>query len=875
MFKLFKNHYFIAFSVLVIALLIVFSNVIFNNKTLTTSTQKMGTKRTGPYLYSGNKPLLPIVEDATSAWHFKQAMQLNSKAYSSGKLPLWNPYNGAGQPLAADMRSASFYPLALPVLLNPTPVMWDFFLLLRLLAAGIFTFMFLRLIKINISGSIAGALTFMLSGYFVFFINMNHLNVEILLPLMLFSVEYLHQKKNFLSITILAISSALVIMGGAPEPMALNFVFAGAYFFYRSYQEYKNKNDSGVLLKTNTYFAAAIFVALLIAGVSWAPFVEYIRIASFATENKALESLSTTSIAQLLAPMFLGVQKAAYLGIIPLFLSIVTIKNHKQKWFFVFTALIVGFKVFGLGINWLGNLPIINKVLVLKYGQPLLALSIAILTAMAINDGLKASLKRVFIISAIWIGALYFFFININSFYNVKGLRLDLYSAINTKWAMAFLAVAVLLVVLPRFYNKLNVRFLAMAAILFIFLELWVHVPTQRAQRNDPYISPPFVKYLMNQKGTFRTYATNKIIWPNTNSVYKIEDIRSLSTVQPLRYMDYLSMFSDLRNKNHVTGLEGANLDSQFFDALNVRYVLTSKPFEQNLDYWIGRRKVLKIKDSGETWFKTPFKTAIKFPKDAKYLNFKAKTHKKQKLVIRAMARFGLFEKFSMTVRPGINKYRLNISKLTDESLRLFFEGDLLMNNFHFSNGNDLTKKFVSVYTDHTLNPPVTIYENKTAMPRVVLYDDVKFAKNHRLSWLKRLNIRKRALVETKFKFKKNKSKLKYKAKIISYKPERVHINVRSNKESLLVLADTYYPGWKAYVDGEERKIIKTNYLFRGVLINKNSNNVIFKYEPPAFRTVFKLTGAGILAMFALALVSGRKSRMRKKKRRAAKGQEK
>ena len=46
-------------------------------------------------------------------------------AYADGELPLWNPYQGAGAPLAANMQSAVFDPLLLAVNLHPTPLTWD------------------------------------------------------------------------------------------------------------------------------------------------------------------------------------------------------------------------------------------------------------------------------------------------------------------------------------------------------------------------------------------------------------------------------------------------------------------------------------------------------------------------------------------------------------------------------------------------------------------------------------------------------------------------------------------------------------------------------------------------------------------------------
>jgi uncharacterized membrane protein YfhO len=53
---------------------------------------------------------------------------------------------------------------------------------------------------------------------------------------------------------------------------------------------------------------------------------------------------------------------------------------------------------------------------------------------------------------------------------------------------------------------------------------------------------------------------------------------------------------------------------------------------------------------------------------------------------------------------------------------------------------------------------------------------------------------------------------------------------------ALLVLHDIYYPaGWKAYVDGKETEIYKTNYAFRSVYLEPGAETVIFRFHPRTF----------------------------------------
>jgi hypothetical protein len=70
------------------------------------------------------------------------------------------------------------------------------------------------------------------------------------------------------------------------------------------------------------------------------------------------------------------------------------------------------------------------------------------------------------------------------------------------------------------------------------------------------------------------------------------------------------------------------------------------------------------------------------------------------------------------------------------------------------------------------------------------------------------------------------------KTQIISYAPDRIEIEVQSESAAVLTLHDIWYPGWKVYVDGLERRILKSDILFRGVRVEPADRKVVFRYEP-------------------------------------------
>ena len=72
-------------------------------------------------------------------------------------------------------------------------------------------------------------------------------------------------------------------------------------------------------------------------------------------------------------------------------------------------------------------------------------------------------------------------------------------------------------------------------------------------------------------------------------------------------------------------------------------------------------------------------------------------------------------------------------------------------------------------------------------------------------------------------------------AEIVSYQPNEVVIRASSDRNSMLFLADSYYPGWRATVDGREEEIVRANFLFRAVRVPAGEHTVRFSFEPESF----------------------------------------
>ncbi len=70
-------------------------------------------------------------------------------------------------------------------------------------------------------------------------------------------------------------------------------------------------------------------------------------------------------------------------------------------------------------------------------------------------------------------------------------------------------------------------------------------------------------------------------------------------------------------------------------------------------------------------------------------------------------------------------------------------------------------------------------------------------------------------------------------ANIESYTPNKVQIKTSTNGKALLILTDTFYPGWIATNQNQKAlDILQVNVAQRGILIDQNTSNVTLSYNP-------------------------------------------
>lgn len=89
--------------------------------------------------------------------------------------------------------------------------------------------------------------------------------------------------------------------------------------------------------------------------------------------------------------------------------------------------------------------------------------------------------------------------------------------------------------------------------------------------------------------------------------------------------------------------------------------------------------------------------------------------------------------------------------------------------------------------------------------------------------------------------------------RITEYRSDAIRMSVRAATDGFLVLSEMYYPGWTAWVDGEERPVYRTNYNLRGITMERGEHDVEFRFTPASFRTGTWISIACLLLCGVLA----------------------
>lgn len=187
-----------------------------------------------------------------------------------------------------------------------------------------------------------------------------------------------------------------------------------------------------------------------------------------------------------------------------------------------------------------------------------------------------------------------------------------------------------------------------------------------------------------------------------------------------------------------------------------------------------------------------------------------------------------------------------------------------LLNVKYLVRTEELSSKALElVYSDSN---GVRIYENKQVMPRsFTVGGHIVLGKDKILAFMKSGLFDPRRLVVLEEPeglplgvARSGEARPCRRTEIVGYSEMKVSVETACERTGFLVLSDSYYPGWKAYMDGKETKVYQANYVMRAIVVPAGRHVVEFGYEPTVFwagAATSVSTLAALAAYFSLLLI--------------------
>lgn len=701
----------------------------------------------------------------TYPWRLLAIEQLKS-----GRMPWWNPYAFSGTPLLANLQSAPFYPLNLIYWIFDFNLAWIIQVLLQPVLAIIFTYLFLRSLKLSSLSAFVGGVIFAFSGYMTVWLELNTVGQAILwLPLVLYSLTRGLENFQFYWLAVIGITSS--IFAGHIQSTTYLIALSASYTIYLHFaHRYKFKNNTQKL--THPLFPVfALTIAILISAIQLIPAYQLLSFSPRVGVNPEIFSRFLLPFKHLITffiPNFFGNPATnnywsrdynefmVYFGLLPLIFAVTSFylpkKSATHKFFIgVFWASLL----FALATP-IAHLPLILKLPVLSSSAPARILVLtqfagAVLAAFSLNSlpRLKQNLWRVTQTVCILIGAFSVLTLILwrtasdpvwqaqwrVSFRNSAiplilvfvslGLVALFRRGKQSQKTFTFLLAVVLIADLSLFANK----YLPFSEFRFVFPQNQLFVKTAQV--------PGFNRFY----GDFVAEVTSNIWLP-----YHLFSTEGYDSLYIKRYGQLLTAIKTKGELVENISRSDANLPAN-----------QENFYRQRIQDLLGVKNILyKLDLPPSDWFHDEYR----IPKDRYRLVYQ-------------QDKYQLYE----------NQRALPRAFLVPQYL-------LIHNN----------ATLVSTLFDPQLNPQNTVLLEKEPSSVVMASSPLQVATTSAI--------------------------------INHYHSDSVEIAVTTPTPQLLFLSDTFYPGWHAYVDNTETEILRANYAFRAIAVPPGIHQVSFRYQP-------------------------------------------
>ncbi|MBI3956049.1 YfhO family protein, partial [Candidatus Gottesmanbacteria bacterium] len=90
---------------------------------------------------------------------------------------------------------------------------------------------------------------------------------------------------------------------------------------------------------------------------------------------------------------------------------------------------------------------------------------------------------------------------------------------------------------------------------------------------------------------------------------------------------------------------------------------------------------------------------------------------------------------------------------------------------------------------------------------------------------------------------------------VVSYTPNTILLKSNNTCDGYLVSSETYYPGWRATIDGKETPVFEGNIAFRTIFLPAGAHRIEFSYRPTIVLVGAAVSTAAILLAIFLVVI--------------------
>ena len=212
-------------------------------------------------------PRSPVLVDVVASYvPWRKAVR---EALQNGRLPLWNRFVLAGEPLLAVQEPAALHPFTAIGLLLPLAQSWTLEMALRLFLALLCAYVFFSELGCGELPATLGAFGWAFSGYLVFYLGYPLSPATAPLPLLLIGLRRIVRERGRSAFFITVVALLLVVLAGHPETLLHVVAGAGVYFLFELARAGRGRGGRPLRLA----FASGA-VALGLSAILLLPFLE-------------------------------------------------------------------------------------------------------------------------------------------------------------------------------------------------------------------------------------------------------------------------------------------------------------------------------------------------------------------------------------------------------------------------------------------------------------------------------------------------------------------------------------------------------------------------------------------------------------------------